>query len=121
MYFKTFFKFSISSFVEEVLLSSLVFVFSLSFCCLLSTALFFLHLLYSAHLCLYFCTTQLSIVDTYLYLQKLSLLLPLSCSKLELHPSPSIYFFEFLYYLPFRTFLSNISTLLLIYLAILQW
>ena len=125
MYFEYFFKFSISSFVEEVILSSLVFVFSLSFCCLLFTALFALlynlHLLYSAHLCLYFFTTQLSILDTYLYLLKLSLLLLLSSNKLELHFFPSIYFFEFLYYLLFHTLLSNISALLLIYLAILHW
>ena len=40
MYFKSFFKFSICSFVEEMTLSSRVFVFSLSFCCLFSTALF---------------------------------------------------------------------------------
>ena len=80
-----------------------------------------LHLLYSVHLCLYFFTTQLSILDTYLYLLKLSLLLLLSSNKLELHSFPSIYFFEFLYYLLFHTLLSNISALLLIYLAILHW
>ena len=80
-----------------------------------------LNLLYFVHLCLYFFTTQLSILDIYLYLLKLFLLLPLSCNKLELHSSPSIYFFEFAYYLPFHTPLSNISTLLLIYLVILHW
>ena len=83
--------------------------------------LYSLHLLYSAHLCLYFCTALLSILDTYLYLLKLSLRPQLSYSKLELHSSPSIYFFEFLYFLPFHTLLSNILTLLLIYLAILHW
>ena len=85
------------------------------------TLLYSLHLLYSAHLCLYFCTTQLSILDTYLHLLRPSLLLLLFCNKLELHSSPSIYFFKFLYYLPFHTCLRNISTLLLIYLAILHW
>ena len=40
MYFKSFFKFSLSSFVEEVTLSSLVFVSPLSFCWLFSAALF---------------------------------------------------------------------------------
>ena len=40
MYFKSFFKFSIFSFVEEVALSSLVFVFYLSFCWFHYTILF---------------------------------------------------------------------------------
>ena len=83
--------------------------------------LYSLHLPYSAHLCLYFCTALLSILNTYLNLLKLSLLPPLSYRKLELHFSPSIYFFQFLYFLPFHALLSNISTLLLIYLAIIHW
>ena len=40
MYIKSFFKFSIPSLVKEVMLSLLVFVFSLFFCSILSAALF---------------------------------------------------------------------------------
>ena len=85
MYFKSFFKFFNSYFVEKMTFSSLLFVFSLFFFVdffLLPnfSLLYSLHLVYFAHLCLYFCTTQLSILDTYSYLLNLSFLLSLSCN-----------------------------------------
>lgn len=73
MCFKSFFKLSIPSFVEEVTLY-LVFVFSL----FLLTFFYCTILLFSiafAHLCQNFCTSLLPILDTYFNLLKVSLLI----------------------------------------------